>query len=226
MDVSLLTRGGRVVLPSVMSADQMRAGEQVERLMDAGARVFHVDVMDAHFVPNLTLGTNFVADLAALVHPRGGVVDVHLMVDRPSVVLPAFSAHADAVSIHVEADPHPHRLLHQIREAECLAGIAINPGTPVEAARDVVHDADYVNVLSVDPGFAGQRFIERTPERIARLRELVPPGVAIEVDGGIEPETLPLARAAGAELFVSASAIFGQEDISRAYAHLAELASA
>lgn len=208
-----------------MSADQMRAGEQVERLLDAGARVFHVDVMDAHFVPNLTLGTNFTADLAALVRPRAGVVDVHLMVERPAVVIEAFAASADAVSVHIEADPHPHRLLHQIREAECMAGIAINPGTPVEALRDVVHDADYVNVLSVDPGFAGQAFIERTPERIDRLRQLAPAGLVIEVDGGIEPDTLPLARDAGAELFVSASAIFGQDDISQAYSQLAELAS-
>jgi ribulose-phosphate 3-epimerase len=125
----------------------------------------------------------------------------------------------------MEADPHPHRLLHRIREAGCLAGIALNPGTPVEALRDIVHDADYVNVLSVDPGFAGQAFIERTPERIARLRELAPPGLVIEVDGGIELDTLPQARDVGADLFVSASAIFGHDDISRAYVELAELAS-
>jgi ribulose-phosphate 3-epimerase len=221
----MLTRGGRVVLPSVMSADQMRAGEQVEQLMDAGARAFHVDVMDAHFVPNLTLGANFTSDLAELVHSRDGVVDVHLMVERPAVVIPEFAEDADAISVHMEADPHPHRLLHQIREAGCLAGIALNPGTPVEALRDIVHDADYVNVLSVDPGFAGQAFIERTPERIARLRELAPPGLVIEVDGGIELDTLPQARDVGADLFVSASAIFGHDDISRAYVELAELAS-
>lgn len=223
--MSLLTHGGRAVLPSVMSADQMRTGEQVERLMDAGARVFHVDVMDAHFVPNLTLGTNFTADLADLVHSRDGVVDVHLMVERPAVVIPEFARGADAISVHIEADPHPHRLLHQIREAGCLAGIAINPGTPVEALRDIVHDADYANVLSVDPGFAGQAFIERTPARIDRLRQLAPADLIVEVDGGIEPDTLPLARNAGAELFVSASAIFGHDDISQAYRHLAELAS-
>lgn len=221
----MLTRGGRVVLPSVMSADQMRTGEQVEQLMDAGARAFHVDVMDAHFVPNLTLGANFSSDLAELVHSRDGVVDVHLMVERPAVVIPEFARGADAISVHMEADPHPHRLLHRIREAGCLAGIALNPGTPVEALRDIVHDADYVNVLSVDPGFAGQAFIERTPERIARLRELAPPGLVIEVDGGIELATLPQARDVGAELFVSASAIFGHDDISRAYVELAELAS-
>jgi ribulose-phosphate 3-epimerase len=208
-----------------MSADQMRTGEQVEQLMDAGARAFHVDVMDAHFVPNLTLGANFSSDLAELVHSRDGVVDVHLMVERPAVVIPEFARGADAISVHMEADPHPHRLLHRIREAGCLAGIALNPGTPVEALRDIVHDADYVNVLSVDPGFAGQAFIERTPERIARLRELAPPGLVIEVDGGIELDTLPQARDVGADLFVSASAIFGHDDISRAYVELAELAS-
>jgi ribulose-phosphate 3-epimerase len=209
-----------------MSADMMRTGEQVEALLAEGARVFHVDVMDAHFVPNLTLGANFSTDLAALVRPAGGALDVHLMVERPGSVIPVFAEAADAISVHIEADPHPHRLLHQIREAGCLAGIAINPGTPVEAARDIVHDADYVNVLSVDPGFAGQHFITRTPERIRRLAALAPAGLRIEVDGGIDPESLPLARDAGAEIFVSASAIFGTDDIPAAYRTLAGLASA
>ena len=208
-----------------MSADQMRVGAQVESLLAAGARAFHVDVMDAHFVPNLTLGSNFAADLAALAGPRGASVDVHLMVDRPGTMVDVFAPAADAISIHIEADPHPHRLLGRIREHGCLAGLALNPGTPVEAAADLLGDLDYVNVLSVDPGFAGQRFIARSLERIARLAEMVPEGVLIEVDGGIDLETLPGARDAGAGLFVSASAIFGKDDPAAAFAELAGIAS-
>jgi ribulose-phosphate 3-epimerase len=209
-----------------MSADQMRVGAQVESLLAAGARAFHVDVMDARFVPNLTLGSNFASDLAALVHPHGASVDVHLMVDRPGAMVDVFGPAADAISVHLEADPHPHRLLAQIREHGCLAGLALNPGTPVEAAADLLGDLDYVNVLSVDPGFAGQRFIARSTERIARLAELVPEGVLIEVDGGVDPDTLPGARDAGADLFVSASAIFGKDDPAAAFAELARIASA
>ena len=207
-----------------MSADMMRVGAQVESLVGAGARVFHVDVMDANFVPNLTLGSNFAADLAALVRPSGAVVDVHLMVERPGAMVDVFGPSADAISIHVEADPHPHRLLAQIREHGCRAGLALNPGTPVEAAGDLLGDLDYVNVLSVDPGFAGQRFIARSAERIARIAAMVPDGVVIEVDGGVDPDTLPVARDAGARLFVSASAVFGHPDPAAAYADLARLA--
>ena len=207
-----------------MSADMMRVGAQVEALLAAGARVFHVDVMDARFVPNLTLGSNFAADLAALVRPSGALVDVHLMVDRPGAMVDVFGQSADAVSIHVEADPHPHRLLAQIREHGCRAGLALNPGTPVEAAGDLLGDLDYVNVLSVDPGFAGQRFIARSPERIARIAAMAPAGVVIEVDGGIDADTLPAARDAGAALFVSASAIFGRSDHTAAYSELSRLA--
>lgn len=214
-----------VVLPSVMSADMMRTGEQVQALLAAGARGFHVDVMDARFVPNLTLGSNFARDLAALARPSGAIVDVHLMVERPGAMVDVFAPSADAISVHLEADPHAHRLLGQIREHGCRAGLALNPGTPVEAAVDLLGDLDYLNVLSVDPGFAGQRFIERSLDRIARLAELVPEGVLIEVDGGVDPATLPGARDAGASMFVSASAIFGHDDPARAYADLAALAT-
>jgi ribulose-phosphate 3-epimerase len=216
--------GAPRVLPSVMSADPMRVGAQVTALMDAGARVFHVDVMDGRFVPNLTLGTDFTRALAELVWPRGGMIDVHLMVERPGAVIPLFAPNADAVSVHVEADPHPHRLLDQIRAAGCLAGLAINPGTPVAAALELGEDLDYVNVLAIDPGFSGQAYIPRTNRRIAALRAGLPPEAAIEVDGGIGPATLPGARDAGAGLLVSASAIFRRPDPADAYRALAEAA--
>lgn len=213
-----------LVLPSVMSADMLRVGEQLDALLAAGARAFHVDVMDANFVPNLTVGPDFARAVAGPVHEAGGLVDVHLMVARPADLIPLFAPHADAVSFHVEADPHPHRLLGMIRAAGCAAGLAINPGTPVEHAAELAAELDYVNVLAVNPGFAGQRFINATPGRVIRLRGMLPAAVRIEVDGGIGPRTLPDVRGAGATLFVSASSIFGAPDPAAAYAALAELA--
>jgi ribulose-phosphate 3-epimerase len=214
------------VLPSVMSADFLRLGEQVEALLAAGARAFHVDVMDAHFVPNLTLGPGLTAALAGPVQAAGGTIDVHLMVSRPGDLIPLFAPHADAISVHVEADPHPHRLLGQIRAEGCLAGLAINPGTPVEHVGELAGDLDYVNVLAVNPGFAGQGFIARTPDRVRRLAALLDGRALIQVDGGIGTATLPGAREAGADLFVSASSIFGSPDPVAAYRELAALASA
>ena len=213
------------VLPSVMSADFLRLGEQVDALLAAGARAFHVDVMDAHFVPNLTLGPGLTAALAGPVQAAGGTVDVHLMVSRPGELIPLFAPHADAISVHLEADPHPHRLLGQIRAAGCLAGLAINPGTPVEHVAELIGELDYVNVLAVNPGFAGQGFIATTPDRVRRLAALLDGRALIQVDGGIGTATLPAARDAGAELFVSASSIFGAPDPVAAYADLAGLAS-
>jgi ribulose-phosphate 3-epimerase len=209
-----------------MSADFLRLGDQVDALMDAGARVFHVDVMDGHFVPNLTVGTGFTAALAAPVRAAGGLVDVHLMVERPGALIELFAPHADAITVHPEADPHPHRLLQRIRELGCRAGVSVNPGTPAEVVTDLVDLLDYVNCMSVNPGFAGQSFITTTPQKIRRLRALLPAHVPIEVDGGIATETLPLARDAGASLFVSASSIFGTADPVAAYRGLAGLAGA
>ena len=214
-----------LVLPSVMSADMLRVGDQLDGLIGAGARGAHVDVMDAHFVPNLTVGPDFARAVAGPVHAAGGLVDVHLMVSRPAQMIPLFPPVADAVSVHVEADPHPHRLLGMIREAGCRAGLSINPGTPVEHVADLVDELDYVNVLAVNPGFAGQSFIATTPDRIARLRALLPARVTIEVDGGIGRETLPLARDAGARMFVSASSIFGAADPVGAFRELSALAA-
>jgi ribulose-phosphate 3-epimerase len=224
--VSAGARDAPKVLPSLMSADPLRVGDQLDGLIAAGARAFHIDVMDAHFVPNLTLGPDFARAVAGPIHEAGGLVDVHLMVSRPAEVIPLFAEAADAISVHVEADPHLHRLLEGIRERGCLAGLALNPGTPVEHAAELADVLDYVNVLAVNPGFAGQRFIPATPRRVTRLRSLLPDRVAIEVDGGIGRETLPQAREAGATLFVSASSIFGAADPLAAYRELAGMAVA
>ena len=207
-----------------MSADFLRLGEQVGALLDAGARNFHVDVMDGRFVPNLTVGPGVAASLAGPVRAAGGMLDVHLMVERPGAMIELFAAHAGAISVHTEADPHVARLLERIRELGCLAGVALNPGTSLVAIEPVAHMIDFVNVMSVNPGFAGQSFLPRTPERVAELRDLLPEHVAIEVDGGISSATLPGVRDAGATLFVSASSIFGADDPVAAYRELVSLA--
>jgi ribulose-phosphate 3-epimerase len=186
-----------------MSADLLRLGEQVGALAGAGARWFHVDIMDAHFVPNLTLGTEFVRQLSAFVRERGGALD------------------AEAISVHVEADPHPHRLLQEIRGAGRLAGLAINPGTPVGAVDGLAESVDYVNCMSVNPGFSGQSFIAQTPVRIRALRDRLPPEVAIEVDGGVGADNVASLLEAGATMLVSASSIFQAADPVRAYGELA-----
>lgn len=213
-----------VVLPSLMSADMLRLGEQLDALIAAGARAVHVDVMDLHFVPNLTVGPDFTRAVAGPVHEAGGTVDVHLMVGRPAEAIALFAPWADAITVHVEADPHPHRLLGMIREAGCAAGLAVNPGTPVEHVAELAAELDYVNVLAVNPGFAGQSFIRTTPGRVQRLRGMLPSSVRIEVDGGIGRETLPDAKAAGASMFVSASSIFGAGDPIAAYCERAGMA--
>jgi ribulose-phosphate 3-epimerase len=210
------------VCPSLMSADAMRLGEQVEDLISAGARVFHVDVMDGRFVPNLMVGTETTRGIAAAARPRGAVVDVHLMVERPGDAIQWFAPHADMISVHVEADPHPHQLLTEIRAAGCLAGLAINPGTPLTAVAPLVDRLDYVNCMGVNPGFSGQSFISETLGRITALRELLPTRVMVQVDGGIGSGNVADARASGADLLVSASAIFGADDPVSAYADLVE----
>lgn len=214
-----------LVLPSVMSADMLALGDQLGALTAAGARAFHVDVMDGAFVPNLTIGPDWTRAVAGVAHAAGALVDVHLMVSRPGEMIPLFAPHADAITVHVEADPHAHRLLGAIREAGCRAGLALNPGTPVEHVAELADELDYVNVLAVNPGFAGQAFIAATPRRVARLRALLPDRVVIEVDGGIGAATLPSARDAGATMFVSASSVFGAPDPVAAFTELSGLAA-
>ena len=213
-----------VVLPSLMSADMLRLGEQLDALIAAGTSAVHVDVMDASFVPNLTVGPDWTRAIAGPVREAGGTVDVHLMVSRPGEVI-GLDVHGDRVREgREEADPHPHRLLGAIRDAGCAAGLALNPGTPVEHVAELAAELDYVNVLAVNPGFAGQSFIRSTPGRVQRLRGLLPSTVRIEVDGGIGRATLPEVLAAGATMFVSASSIFSAPDPIAAYRELAGLA--
>jgi ribulose-phosphate 3-epimerase len=214
------------VAPSILSADFARLGAQVAEVMDAGARVIHVDVMDGHFVPPITIGPLVAASVADQVHEAGGALDVHLMIERPERQVEAFAeAGADAITFHEEATPHANRTLEAIRELGCLAGVAINPGTPVEALAELRGLADVVLCMTVNPGWGGQAFIEGSPGKLERLAPLA--GEArIEVDGGIDAATAGPCAAAGASLFVAGSAVFGAPDPAAAYAEIAAAAGA
>jgi ribulose-phosphate 3-epimerase len=215
------------VAPSILAADFARLGEQVEQVMDAGARVIHVDVMDGHFVPPITIGPLHVAALRELVHGRGGVLDVHLMVESPERRVEEFAAAgADSLNVHWEATPHVHYALMAVREAGLQAGLAINPGTPPESVVGLVEAFDHVLCMTVNPGWGGQAYIDTSTAKIARLRELLGPGVPIEVDGGIDAATVGPAAAAGATLFVAGSSVFGTADPAAAYQEVATAAGA
>jgi ribulose-phosphate 3-epimerase len=216
----------RRVAPSILSADFGVLGAQIAEVMDAGARVIHFDVMDGHFVPPITIGPLVLSGIADQVHDAGGAVDVHLMIEAPEGQIEAFAkAGADSITFHEEATPHANRTLHAIRELGCLAGIAINPGTPVEALSELRGCADVVLCMSVNPGWGGQSFIASSPGKVERLAPLV--GEArIEVDGGVDATTAGPLAAAGASLFVAGSAIFGASDPAQAYADIASAAGA
>jgi len=214
------------VAPSILSADMGRLGAQVAEVMDAGARVIHFDVMDCHFVPPITIGPLVLGGIADQVHDAGGVVDVHLMIEAPERQIADFAeAGADSITFHEEATPHAHRTLAAVRELGCLAGIAINPGTPVEAVGELRGLADVVLCMSVNPGWGGQSFIKTSPEKVERLLPLVG-GAAIEVDGGVDKDTAGPLAAAGAQLFVAGSAVFGAAEPAAAYAEIVDAAGA
>jgi ribulose-phosphate 3-epimerase len=201
------------IAPSILAADFGRLREQVQTVLDAGAKVIHVDIMDGHFVPPLTMGPAHVAALASTVHAAYAYIDVHLMVERPERHVTAFAeAGADSITVHYEATPHVHYALQAVADAGCATGLALNPGTPAEVVRDLTEEADMVLCMTVNPGWGGQEFLERSLDRLQRIRALIGPEKALEVDGGIDEHTAPRCAQAGASVFVAGTAVFGAPD--------------
>jgi ribulose-phosphate 3-epimerase len=214
------------IAPSILSADFARLADALSAIERGEGDLVHVDVMDGHFVPNITIGAPVVRSL------RGATrlpLDCHLMIEEPQRFIDDFlSAGANMISVHVEADPHLHRALSQIREGGARAGIAINPATPIESLSDALAYCDYVLVMTVNPGFGGQKFIPGVVPKIRKLEGMVRERgleVAIEVDGGIDPSTARLVVGAGAEILVAGSAIFGTPDAAEAIRTLRTAAS-
>jgi ribulose-phosphate 3-epimerase len=217
------------VAPSILSADFGRMREQVTEVLEAGARVVHIDVMDGHFVPVITFGPKMVADLADLIHAHDALADVHLMIEQPERHVEQFAAAgADSITVHVETCPHLHYTIQQIHDLGCRAGVTLNPATPVEALAEAARYADVLLCMSVNPGWGGQAFIPATLDRLPRMRELAAQrdGVAVEVDGGVHASTVADVYRAGANVLVAGSAIFGAPTPADAYRELVGLVEA
>jgi ribulose-phosphate 3-epimerase len=201
------------IAPSILSADFTRLGEQIEAAERGGATIIHVDVMDGHFVPNITVGLPVVRSLARATRLP---LDAHLMISEPGLYAEQFvEAGAQMVSVHIEADPHIHRTLASIKKGGAKAGLVINPATSLGAIEEALQYADYVLVMSVNPGFGGQQFIPASLDKVRRLRRMIKERglqTRIEIDGGISPDNIADAAAAGAEIFVAGTSVFGKDD--------------
>lgn len=202
------------IAPSILSADFARLADEIARVEAAGADWLHVDVMDGHFVPNLTLGAPVVAAIRKVTQLP---LDVHLMVTNPAELVDAFAAAgADWLTVHVETEPHLHRLVNRIRELGPKPGVVLNPATPLGALEEILPDVDMVLLMSVNPGFGGQKFIPASVEKIRRLKEMLLKRALpalIEVDGGVNAQTAPQVIAAGADILVAGSAVFSSSDL-------------
>jgi len=211
------------IAPSILSANFSRLSEEIEAVERGGATILHVDVMDGHFVPNLTVGLPVVKSISRSTRLP---IDAHLMISEPGRYAERFvEAGAKMVSVHVEADAHLHRTLNSIKAAGAQAGVVLNPATPIESLTESLQFADYVLVMSVNPGFGGQRFIATSVDKVRRLRRMIEDrklDTRIEIDGGIDKENIATVVAAGAEIIVAGSAIFGAEDPEAAVRGLRE----
>ncbi|MFZ3073457.1 MAG: ribulose-phosphate 3-epimerase [Thermodesulfobacteriota bacterium] len=206
----------KLIAPSILSADFSRLKEELASVEAAGADYIHVDVMDGHFVPNITIGP-FIVE--AIKRSTKIPLDVHLMIERPEDYVKSFrSAGADIITIHAEATVHLHRLIQAIKEDGAKAGVSINPGTPVEAIEEVLDCVDLVLIMSVNPGFGGQQFIPSSIGKIKKLRKILDERglkAILEVDGGIKVSNIKEASMAGADMFVAGSAVFGSSDYKK-----------
>jgi len=210
-----------MIAPSILSADFTRLGEEITAVAKGGADVIHIDVMDGHFVPNITIGPLVVKAVRRITDLP---LDVHLMIENADAYLEDFAkAGADWITVHVETGYHLHRTIHRIKELGKKAGAVLNPATPLTSLTEILPDLDLVMLMTVNPGFGGQSFIEGSLAKIRQLKKMIDDrglAVAIEVDGGVSPKTIGPIAAAGANIFVAGSAVFGQEDYARVIGEL------
>lgn len=206
-----LPKAGTIeIVPSVLSADFSHLADEVAVIAKAGVRVVHLDVMDGHFVPNITIGPPVIAKLRKV---SDLVFDAHLMISEPDRYAEAFiEAGANHITFHIEVADEPLKLIDKLHSLGCTAGICLNPETPVEAVKDVAPHCDMVLVMTVHPGFGGQKFMPEAAKKVIRVREIVGPDIRVEVDGGIDPETTPMVVSYGADTLVAGNAIFGETD--------------
>jgi ribulose-phosphate 3-epimerase len=214
---------GAEIEPSLYAADFAHLGQQLEYLLHAGARVFHFDVGDGHFIEPITMGPIVLQSIAPMIHDAGGVVDCHLMVDNPEHHFEQIKrAGGDSVTFHVEVADEPWNTIKKARDLDLGVGVAFNPETEVETAVEAALGADLALCMSIHPGYSGQEFLPKSLWRIRRLRKELPSSLFVQVDGGITAENVADVRNVGADLVVAGSAIFGMEDLPRAYLRLAK----